>query len=189
MTRLLPLLLLTACGLTACGLTACGDAPDDPAGPPPDGAEVGEVAADVFGRAVPSGEALSPSELISGAGDYAGRTVLVEGAVREVCQMAGCWMSFADDQGRTVRIEVPRDDSGSYLFTFPTDASGRTVRVHGMLAVETESVEDLRHYAEDGGASAAEIAAITEPERTLVLTALGAQFAADDAPDSAVAPA
>lgn len=167
-------------------LAACTERPadDDAAGVP----EAEEVAAGEFGQTVPDGLALTPAQLVAGAESYAGRTVVVEGTVREVCQMAGCWMSFADDQGRTVRIEVPRDETGSYLFTFPKDASGQTVRVQGTLAVETESVDDQRHYAEDGGASADEIAAITEPKQTLVLTAIGAQFPDDDT-GSELAPA
>ena len=47
----------------------------------------------------------------------------------------------------------------------------------GILDVTPESVEDQRHYAEDAGASPEEVAAITEPKNTLVLTALGAELA------------
>ena len=117
--------------------------------------------------------------LIEDADEYAGRTVVVEGTVREVCQMAGCWLSLAGETGETIRIDVPRDETESYVFTFPKDASGRTARVAGTLEVRTESVADRRHYAEDGGASPEEVAAITEPKRTLVLTALGAEIAPD----------
>ena len=39
--------------------------------------------------------------------------------------------------------------------------------------VEEMSVEDQRHYAEDGGATPEEIAAITEPKRTLAFEANG----------------
>ena len=60
---------------------------------------------------------------------------------------------------------------------------------YSTFAVETTSVDDLRHYAEDDGASEEEIAAITEPEETFVLTALGAEVAdaADEAPGTAPA--
>ena len=171
MNRLLALLLLLP-------LAACTDAPDAPdtstsgeaATPAPD--DFGDIQ---MGTSVPDGEALTPDELIAGAGDYAGKTVLVEGVAREVCQMEGCWLTLADDEGRTVRVSVPRDDAGSYVYTFPTDAGGQTVRLAGQLSVETESVEDQRHYAADGGASPDEVAAITEPSQTLVFTAIGAE--------------
>lgn len=175
---LIPLLALAACADEAVEAPA----PDATSTP----AEAGDVA---LGETVPDGEALSPDELIAGADEYAGKTVLVEGVAREVCQQAGCWLTFSDDEGRTVRVNVPRDESETYVFTFPTDASGRTLRVAGLLEVEETSVEDLRHYAEDGGASAEEVEAITEPERTLVLTVLGAEVApgASEAPGTAPA--
>ena len=165
MTRLLALALLLP--LAACTDTA--DTAVETSAPAP------ENGALTLGDPVPAGEAITPDELISGAGDYAGQEVLVEGTAREVCQMAGCWLTFADDQGQTVRVNVARDETESYLFTFPDEASGQTVRVLGTLAVETESVEDQRHYAEDGGATAAEVEAITEPKQTLSLTASGAE--------------
>ena len=169
MTRTLLLALLLP-------LAACADgAADASAGsetsvPTPD-----DLASVRMGDTVPDGEALTPDELIAGANDYAGQTVVVEGVAREVCQQKGCWLTLADDQGRTVRVNVPRDESDTYVYTFPMDASGQTVRLAGRLAVETESVEDQRHYATDGGASADEVEAITEPKQTLVFTALGAE--------------
>ncbi len=171
MKRLFALILLAS-------VTACAD-PADPGAAAGTSAPAPEVGALALGEAVPSGEAITPAELISGAGEYAGQEVLVEGTAREVCQMAGCWLTFADGSGQTVRINVPRDESESYVFTFPKDASGQTVRVLGTLAVDTESVEDQRHYAQDGGATAAEIEAITAPKRTLVLTAVGAHVMPD----------
>ena len=166
MSKLLTLALLLA------PLAACTDAADTAA---ETSAPAPEDEALALGEPVPGGEAITPTELISGAGDYAGQEVLVEGVAREVCQMAGCWLTFADDQGRAVRVNVARDETESYLFTFPDDAGGRTIRVLGTLAVERESVEDQRHYAQDGGATAAEIEAITEPKQTLMLTASGAE--------------
>lgn len=173
MARLLALALLLA------PLAACADGADNGATetsqPAPD--DLGALA---MGETVPSGDALTPTELIASAQDYAGKTVVVEGVAREVCQMEGCWLMFSDDQGRSVRVNVPRDASESYVFTFPDDASGQTVRVAGMLSVETESVEDQRHYATDGGATPDEVAAITEPKQTLVLTAMGAEVLRHD---------
>ena len=175
MTRALALALLLP--LAACTDTA--DTAVETSAPAP------ETGALVLGEPVPSGEAITSTELIAGASDYAGQEVLVEGVAREVCQMAGCWLTFSDADGQTVRVNVPRDETGSYLFTFPDDASGQTIRVLGTLAVETESVEDQRHYAQDGGATADEVAAITEPRQTLALTARGAEVLRPSAPTDA----
>ena len=171
------LLLALALTLGACAAEEPAPEADTPS------AETTEAAS--YGTTVPSGDALSPEEVIAQADDLAGKTVLVEGAVGEVCQMAGCWLSMGGANGETIRVEVPRDESESYVYTFPKDISGATVRLTGLLDVETESVEDLRHYAEDGGASPDEIAAITEPRQTLVLTASGAEITARPAPTDA----
>jgi hypothetical protein len=171
---LIPLLALAACAAEP-DATADATASDDIDTPEavqptsPDGSVI-------VGDAVPDGEALSVDELIAQAADLDGKTVTVEGTVREVCQMEGCWLTLADAEGRTVRIAVPRGDDG-YDFTFPKSASGQEARIFGPLAVEEESVESQRHYAEDGGATPDELAAITEPKRTVTLTALGARLA------------
>ena len=153
------LLLLSALALAACAA---------------DPAPVAEAGSTVIGEA-PVGLGLTPALLIGRADALDGTEVVVEGTPREVCQMEGCWLTLADADGRSVRVVVPKDEAGDYLFTFPTDASGERYRIAGVLAVETASVEEQRHYAEDGGASPDELAAITEPERSLVLTATGAQ--------------
>ena len=166
MTKLLALALLLA-PLAAC-TDADSSATETSAPAPTDGAlTLGEPVV---------GDAVTPTMLIADASMYADQPVVVEGVAREVCQQAGCWLTFADDDGRTVRVNVPRDESETYVFTFPDDANGKTVRVGGTLSVETESVEDQRHYAQDGGASAAELDAIVEPRQTLVLTADGAEI-------------
>ena len=149
-------------------LAACADAPAPPAGG-------GAVDGAVVGAALPGGAALSTGDLIAQADALDGQDVVVEGAPREVCQKKGCWLTLADADGRTLRVVVPKDEAGDYVFTFPTDASGEPYRIAGRLAVETASVDEQRHYAEDGGADAATVAAITEPERSLVLTATGAE--------------
>ena len=50
-----------------------------------------------------------------------------------------------------------------YGFFMPKDIAGREVIVEGKAYKQETSVEELKHYAEDAGKSAEEIAAITEP--------------------------
>ena len=167
MTRLLLLPLLA---LAACANAPDGDAPT---------AIVQTVEAPeriLVGDALPGDAALSTDALIADAEALDGQTVVVEGEVTKVCQMAGCWLTLVGADGQPVRINVPRDDADDYLFTFPQGVEGRTARVAGTFTVEEESVEILRHYAEDEGASPDEIAAITEPRRTLALEATGAEL-------------
>lgn len=77
----------------------------------------------------------------------------------DVCQKKGCWMKVQTADGGDMRIRFK-----DYGFFVPKDISGKQVVFEGVAFQDTTSVEDLRHYAEDGGQSPEEIAAITEPE-------------------------
>jgi hypothetical protein len=55
----------------------------------------------------------------------------------------------------------------------PKNSEGKETIVEGIAFVERTSVEDLKHFAEDGGKSKAEIEAITEPKISYSFTATG----------------
>ena len=119
---------------------------------------------------------VSADDLATRADELDGQAVAVEGTVREVCQMKGCWLTLDNAAGETIRVAVPKDADGEYLYTFPMDTAGRPARLAGTVTVEDTDVETLRHLAEDAGEGEEAVAAITEPERTIVLTATGAAF-------------
>jgi len=98
-----------------------------------------------------------------------GDTVNVKFAatVKDVCQKKGCWMNL--EMGEDQAMVKFKD----YGFFMPKDIAGQEIIVNGKAYVEEMSVEDQRHYAEDGGKSAEEIAAITETKRTLAFEADG----------------
>lgn len=81
--------------------------------------------------------------------------------VKEVCKSKGCWMKLelADGEEAMVRFK-------DYGFFMPMDIEGKEVIVNGLAFVESMSVEDQKHYAEDGGATANELAEITSPKKT-----------------------
>lgn len=87
--------------------------------------------------------------------------------VVEVCQKKGCWMNL-DLNGQEAMVRFK-----DYAFFMPKDIAGREVIVNGKAYVEEMSVEDQRHYAEDAGKPADEIAAITQPKRSLSFEADG----------------
>jgi hypothetical protein len=98
---------------------------------------------------------LQLKELVMNSGKE--RTTL-SGEIIETCQKKGCWMSF--DTGSDTLFVKFRD----YGFFVPTSGvGGKTAVVEGDLFLDTISVEMLKHYAEDAGKSADEIALITEP--------------------------
>lgn len=91
--------------------------------------------------------------------------------VKSVCQSKGCWMRL--DMGEDEAMIKFKD----YGFFMPKDIAGDKVVVRGKAFIDEMSIEDQRHFAEDAGKSAEEIALITEPKRTLSFTADGVLLA------------
>ena len=60
-----------------------------------------------------------------------------------------------------------------YGFFMPLDIAGQEAIIEGVAFIEEVSVEDLKHYAEDDGKSPEEIAAITEPKKSLAIVSSG----------------
>ncbi len=178
MTRflLLPALALafTACEPAADAPEASGD--DVVTDAPDSGAEMGAI--DIISVSLwrATAEILPVAAVIERADDLDGETVVVEGTISKICQQKGCWMTLENEAGETFRVAVPKDEAGDYVFTFPMDATGATARLAGTFTLEEESVETLRHLAEDEGQSPEAIDAITAPQRTYVLTASGARL-------------
>ena len=113
----------------------------------------------LYGDAFETDSILSLNELsqkIEKIGDTLQLTL--KGTIKEVCTKKGCWMtlSMENDSEMMVRFK-------DYGFFVPLDASGE-VLIHGKAFISETSVDDLRHYAEDSGASDDEIAAITTPK-------------------------
>lgn len=99
----------------------------------------------------------------------------LQGEVKEVCQAKGCWMTIAAGNGEEMMVKFK-----DYGFFMPKDISGREVVMHGMAYYQITPVDELRHYAEDAGKSAEEIAEITESKRELHFLADGVQLLPGD---------
>ena len=97
--------------------------------------------------------------------------VTMLGMVSDVCSKKGCWMTLPLSNGEELMVRFK-----DYGFFVPTDASGEAI-VNGLAYVSETSLADLRHYAEDAGASSAEIEAIIEPKITYSLMADGVLLA------------
>lgn len=92
------------------------------------------------------------------------------GTVKEVCQNKGCWMNVVSGTGESQPIFVKFKDYGFFV---PKDCAGKKVVMEGIAYREITPVDELKHYAEDKGASAEELAAITEPKEELKFMASG----------------
>jgi hypothetical protein len=172
MTRL-ALVALVGLALSACISTAPDDAPvaasaSAEARPAATAVTVGEIA---------DGLSITVDDALARADALDGQTVRVAGTVRQVCQARGCWLTFSTARGETLRVVTHGEgEEDREELLFPKDASGSHAEVVGTLTVTEESVERRRHLAEDAGASADEIAAITAPSRAVALVATGARL-------------
>jgi len=86
----------------------------------------------------------------------------------EVCQAKGCWMKVEIADGQSMRVKFK-----DYGFFVPKDMAGKEIVFSGKAFKATTSVENLRHYAQDGGATDEVIAAITAPLTSISFIADG----------------
>jgi len=94
-------------------------------------------------------------------------SVKVEGEVVSVCQVKGCWMRLAATDGSELMVKFK-----DYGFFMPLELTGKVI-MEGKAFRQVTPVDELRHYAEDAGQSAEEIAQITEPEEEILFEAFG----------------
>lgn len=122
-----------------------------------------------FGSKFEPKSALTVAELSSKMSGNSGKlNTQIEGKVSSVCQKKGCWMTIDVPNGESMRITFK-----DYAFFMPKDIVGKTVVAQGFAYFDTTTVDMLRHYAEDEGKPAEEIAKITEPKLALAFEADG----------------
>ncbi len=115
--------------------------------------------------------AVEASELVPMLAGKDSLNVTVRGKVTEVCQKKGCWMDMDLGSGKSMTVRFK-----DYGFFVPMNGTGRTAVIKGVAKVKTDDVNWLRHKAEDAGASAEEIAKITEPVQSISFVATGVIF-------------
>lgn len=88
--------------------------------------------------------------------------------IKDVCQKKGCWMTLDLADGKEAFVKFK-----DYAFFVPMNASNQEAVVSGKAFVNIETVDQLKHYAKDGGKSQAEIDSIKEPKVTYAFMADG----------------
>lgn len=124
---------------------------------------------DSFGEVITDEGAVGFTEMVGQMATVDTFEGKVLGTVESVCQAKGCWINIVAD-GTEEEMFVKFKDYGFFM---PKDIAGKQVILRGQAYKEETSVEELRHYAEDEGKSAEEIAAITEPITELKFMADG----------------
>lgn len=124
-----------------------------------------------FGETIDTSGAISYENLLSQMSNADSLITKVSGTVSGVCQTKGCWMNLVSDADTTnTELFVQFKD---YAFFMPKDLAGKKVTLQGKAYREVTSIDDLKHFAEDEGLSAEEIAKITEPKTELKFMASG----------------
>ena len=133
--------------------------------PPKGAAKVG----DHYGANIKTEDGVDIARLPTMVKDDESKTaVKIKGKITDVCSKKGCWAKVQIDEKTSAFVKMK-----DYAFFLPTAAIGKTVVIDGDAYIETTSVEELRHYAEDAKKSKEEIEAITEPGKQIRLTAKG----------------
>jgi len=128
-----------------------------------------QIAMNFYGDTITAEGAISVADLVAQMEGADTLNTKVEGTINETCQMKGCWMTMAMDDGSEMRVKFK-----DYGFFVPTEgAEGKMAIIEGMAFTDTIPVDHLKHLAEDAGKTEEEIAAINEPEIGLNFQAHG----------------
>ena len=124
-----------------------------------------------FGTKITADKALSKEQMTQ---KYAslkkGDTINVKfkSKIMSVCKKKGCWMKMdlAENKESFIRFK-------DYGFFVPLNADNSEAVVSGKAFLDVISVDELKHYAKDGGKSQEEIEKIKEPKVTYAFQADG----------------
>lgn len=130
-----------------------------------------KVSYNSFGKEIIPDDAIASSSMLNhykdmNEGDSINSKMIA--TVNNVCKAKGCWMKL--DLGDDKEVMVKFKDYGFFV---PKDIEGKQVIVNGKAFVNEVPVDELKHYAQDAGKSAEEIAKITEPKKTFSFEADG----------------
>ncbi|MES2513292.1 MAG: DUF4920 domain-containing protein [Bacteroidota bacterium] len=132
--------------------------------PPSGKANVG----DTYGAKVTEDGAIAISELPALLKVKDTIAVKVKAKAVSSCSSKGCWMNLKIDDKSTAFVKMK-----DYGFFVPMAIADKNVILDGIAFIKTTSVAELKHYAEDGKKSQAEIDAIKEPKEEIRFLANG----------------
>lgn len=153
-------------GAAAILLAACASPAETPEAT---AAASADPAVKYYGDTITTGGALAIADFVAATTGRDSLDAKVDVEIITSCKKKGCWMDvkLPDDRSMTVRFK-------DYGFFVPTEGlEGKRAVIQGHAVKEVTSVEALRHYAEDAGKSAEEIAKITAPDTSWTFTADG----------------
>jgi hypothetical protein len=126
-----------------------------------------------YGKKLTLKDKTKVSDILANPEQFAGKKVLVEGTVVDVCQERGCWIKVSSDKEfESIRIKV---EDG--VIVFPMEAKGKSALAEGIVSVKTYSKEDLikqgeMHAKEEG--TTFDPATVTGPKTVVQIKGEGA---------------
>ncbi|HKG21877.1 MAG TPA: DUF4920 domain-containing protein [Blastocatellia bacterium] len=96
-----------------------------------------------FGAPFTGAKRVKLADAISDAEKYAGKPVKIEGEIRDVCQMKGCWLVVTDGE-KHMRVTFK-----DYGFFVPKESTGKRVVLEGVIEKKTITEDHARHLAEE----------------------------------------
>ncbi len=132
--------------------------------PPAGKAKVG----DHYGAKITEAGAISIAELPALLKTKDTIAVKIKAKAISSCASKGCWLTLQVDDKNTAFVKMK-----DYDFFVPTAIADKNVVLEGIAFIRTTTVAELKHYAEDGKKSQAEIDAITEPKQEIRFLANG----------------
>lgn len=88
-----------------------------------------ETKTNTFGKPITLTVVTSISQILDNPIEFLGDTVLVRGAVIDVCENRGCWMEIAGDSAfQSIKVKVKPGE-----VVFPTSAKGNTALIEGVV--------------------------------------------------------
>lgn len=122
-----------------------------------------------FGAAFTDAKVVPLADVMADLEKFAGKTIKVEGTIKDVCQNKGCWLVVTDGE-REMRVTFK-----DYGFFVPKDSRDRKVVLEGTVATKTLTEGAARHYAEESGRKV-DPASISGPQEVVTMVATGVEL-------------
>lgn len=86
------------------------------------------------------------TKIVGSPSEFDGKTVCVEGTVRQACQKKGCWMELSTAEN-TPGVRVTFKDYGFFV---PLDSAGKKVKLEGVVKVAELTEAKAKHFEAEG---------------------------------------
>jgi hypothetical protein len=111
------------------------------------------------------------AELVKSPDRFVGKTVLLDGTVKAVCQGRGCWVEVQDAKGAAFMAKSV--DHGVLL---PKDCAGRKIQVQGVVLRQAAQGHEQCAHAEGEAHAGGDAAGHSCPTPTYLVSTLGAKL-------------